>query len=358
MKSRRYLLVGPALVVMGLLLMSAPRVRSGSEGAVQAITTVDELKTLLEASPGRLLMFDLYADWCGPCRILSPMIEDIAAERKDLVSVYKINVDQSPELASVFGVNGIPFVVFVKDKKPVHALSGVQPRASYIRAIQYFAGDGKPGTDKDAPDGKLVNGIRVIRLSTATSPESLYVYKGEEVELVIEHVDFPYSVHIPAFGVSADATVGKDLEIRFKAREVGTFPIYCNGQCPSGDGARYGKIVVMPYKAAGGGDYRELSAADARELIADASPLILDVRTPNEYYRGHIQGAKLLPLQQLEGRISELADYKDRPILIYCRSGNRSVVASEILVRHGFKKLYNLTHGVIDWRRSGLNLVE
>ncbi len=356
MELHKRLVVAPALLAM-LLVAVGPRAWAGADGAVQHITTVDELKAVLEANPGRLLMFDLYADWCGPCRILSPMIEEIAQEQKDYVSAYKINVDESPQLASVFGVSGIPFVVFVKDKQPVHALTGVQPRATYIRVIQYYGG-GKAVGQGDTPDGKLVNGVRVIHLSTATSPDSLYVYRGEEVKLVIEDVDFPYSVHIPKFGISKKATVGKDLEIQFKASEVGTFPIYCNGQCPSGDGARYGKIVVMPYKATGHTDYQEVSAQAAQKLIEQVSPLVLDVRTPNEYYSGHLEGAKLLPLQQLDGRISELAEYKDKPILIYCHTGNRSVVASEILARHGFKKLYNLEHGILEWERAGLKVVK
>ncbi len=361
MKSIRhapFVLPALPLLLVAALLATAPTQAAPADGKVHAITTVDELKAVLESSPGRLLMFDLYADWCGPCRILSPMIADIAAEQQDLVSVYKINVEQSPELASIFGVSGIPFVVFVKDKKPVHALTGVQPRGAYVRVIHYYADGPQEKTARDTPDGKLVNGVRVIRLSTATSPNSLYVYRGEEIKLIIDDVDFPYSVHIPAFGVSKEATVGKDLEITFKAREVGTFPIYCNGQCPSGDGARYGNIVVMPFEAAGATHYAEVSAAQAQKLIAEVSPLVLDVRTPSEYYGGHLEGAVLIPLQQLEGRISEIEKYKDQPILVYCRSGNRSVVASEILTRHGFTKLYNLTRGIIEWRQEGYRLVQ
>ena len=70
--------------------------------------------------------------------------------------------------------------------------------------------------------------------------------------------------------------------------------------------------------------------------------LILDVRTPQEYYNGHLEGAKLIPLQQLLERLSEIQDYWDREILVYCRSGNRSTVAGELLIQKGFKKIYNL----------------
>jgi rhodanese-related sulfurtransferase len=91
-------------------------------------------------------------------------------------------------------------------------------------------------------------------------------------------------------------------------------------------------------------------------LIETSQPLILDVRTPNEYYSGHIAGATLIPLQQLSQRLSEIRQYKDKEILIYCRSGNRSTVASEILMENGFKKLYNLRTGILGWQKEGYKI--
>jgi rhodanese-related sulfurtransferase len=82
------------------------------------------------------------------------------------------------------------------------------------------------------------------------------------------------------------------------------------------------------------------------------------VRTPNEYYRGHIEDSRLIPLQQLEMRLSEIEQFKVKEILLYCRSGNRSTVAAEILNRNGFKKLYNLKHGIIDWEKRGYKVVK
>ena len=89
------------------------------------------------------------------------------------------------------------------------------------------------------------------------------------------------------------------------------------------------------------------------KLIAERDPIILDVRTPNEFYSGHIENAMLIPLHQLEARLAEIAGYKDRDILAYCRSGNRSTVAAEILIRNGFGKLYNLRPGLRGWRANG-----
>jgi rhodanese-related sulfurtransferase len=59
----------------------------------------------------------------------------------------------------------------------------------------------------------------------------------------------------------------------------------------------------------------------------------------------------------LESRWREIEAHKDRDVLVYCRSGNRSTVASEILVRHGFKRLYNLRRGIKGWRKAGEKLV-
>jgi len=302
-----------------------------------------------------LLMFDLYADWCMPCRILSPMLEEIAKENKDKVTVYKINVDKNPQIAGGLGVTGIPYVVFVKSKTGVHAITGVQTKAAYVRAIDVLV-DADVEKPADTPDGEIVDGVRVIKLTTATSPGNIMVYRGETVKLIIEKVAFPYSIHIPEYDVSKEADVGKHLEVTFKAKDIGVFDMFCNGKCPSGDGARYGQIVVMQY--AGEGKFKEMTVKEALALIKKSDPLILDVRTPNEYYSGHIKGAKLIPLQQLESRWKEIEKYKDKNILVYCRSGNRSTVASEILVEKGFTKLHNLRHGVIGWRKAGEKLVK
>jgi rhodanese-related sulfurtransferase len=143
------------------------------------------------------------------------------------------------------------------------------------------------------------------------------------------------------------------MEVTFKAKETGVFQVFCNGDCPTGDGSRYGRIIVMDYEPAGDASFTELDAKESKKLIAEKKPLILDVRTPQEYHRSHIAGAKLIPLQQLDKRVSEIADHKKRDILLYCRSGNRSTVAAQILERQGFKKLHHLRPGIIGWQNAG-----
>ncbi len=88
------------------------------------------------------------------------------------------------------------------------------------------------------------------------------------------------------------------------------------------------------------------------KLKKDKNVLLLDVRTPEEFEQGHISGALNIPVQELESRIGELEKYKNSEIVVYCRSGNRSRRASEILVRNGFKKVYNLVGGIIEWKKQ------
>lgn len=322
-----------------------------SEDLIHTVQSVDELNKILESSANRLLMFDLYADWCMPCRILSPILVEIAKENVDKVMVYKINIDKNPEIASSFGVTGIPYVVLVKNAVGVHAFTGVQLKDTYIRAINLYSDvDGEEPAI--TPDGEIIDGVRIIRLSTLSSPGKIYVYRGETVKLIIEKINFPYSIHIPEFEISEEGRVNQDLEVTFKAKKIGVFPIFCNGHCPNGDGSRYGQIVVMQYEASGDAEFTEIGVDEAAGLIRESNPLILDVRTPNEYHSGHIKNAKLIPLHQIEDRLSEIDNHKDKPVLVYCRSGNRSTVASEILIRNGFKKLYNLRQGIIGWQRA------
>lgn len=77
--------------------------------------------------------------------------------------------------------------------------------------------------------------------------------------------------------------------------------------------------------------------------------IILDVRTPCEYEKSHLYDAILMPYDELEARISELEGYKNSEIIVYCKSGYRSTLASEILVENGFTNIYNMLGGILAW---------
>ena len=105
-------------------------------------------------------------------------------------------------------------------------------------------------------------------------------------------------------------------------------------------------ITVVDYRQP---HYREVSSEKAADLIRKSDPLILDVRTPAEYRQGHLNNSILIPVQELQSRLRELTPYKNKAILIYCATGNRSTVASKILIDNDFKQIINLRYGIYEW---------
>ncbi|MDD2447356.1 MAG: rhodanese-like domain-containing protein [Tissierellia bacterium] len=95
----------------------------------------------------------------------------------------------------------------------------------------------------------------------------------------------------------------------------------------------------------------DLTIDEAKELITNQDNLlILDVRSKEEFDSGHIEGAVLIPLDELENRLDEIEDYKDDPILVYCRSGNRSSKAVRILLNNEFTEIYHMNQGYMNWK--------
>ena len=102
--------------------------------------------------------------------------------------------------------------------------------------------------------------------------------------------------------------------------------------------------------------YTNTSVGTAYSMITDGLYLdlvVLDVRTKSEYDIGHIYGAVWIPVTELETRIGELAGHENHGIIVYCRSGGRSVTASGILDSHNFTKVYNMLGGISAWQSAG-----
>jgi Rhodanese-related sulfurtransferase len=105
--------------------------------------------------------------------------------------------------------------------------------------------------------------------------------------------------------------------------------------------------------------YQDLNAKQFYEMMQkEKDAIILDVRTQQEYQEGHISNAINIPVQILGQQLDKLKNFKDKKILVYCRSGHRSAIASQILDRAGFKNVYNLKGGLLEWKASGLPLVK
>ncbi|MCM8747044.1 rhodanese-like domain-containing protein [Thermomicrobium sp. CFH 73360] len=95
----------------------------------------------------------------------------------------------------------------------------------------------------------------------------------------------------------------------------------------------------------------EVTPAEAHAR-QQSGALIIDVREPHEWRAGHIPGARLVPLDELPARLSELDP--NRELILVCRSGNRSAYATMILQQAGFTRVANLAGGMIAWTRTGL----
>ncbi len=109
------------------------------------------------------------------------------------------------------------------------------------------------------------------------------------------------------------------------------------------------------------GAYVNLSTKESKQLI-DEHPevLVLDVRRPNEYTEepGHIKGAKLIPVQEIEQRWKEVEAEKTRPVLVHCYSGGRSRAACQFLAKQGFTRLFHMPGGMMDWEDEGFPIIK
>ena len=100
-----------------------------------AVTKITKLNFNDIISSDKTILIDFYADWCGPCRMVSPIVDEIAEENADIL-VGKINVDDDPELAMEFGVSSIPMLVVMKDQKIVNQSVGARPKAQILDMLK------------------------------------------------------------------------------------------------------------------------------------------------------------------------------------------------------------------------------
>ena len=115
-----------------------------------------------------------------------------------------------------------------------------------------------------------------------------------------------------------------------------------------------GAMLIWPYLrkvTAGAG----VSTAEATQLINREDALVVDVRDPGEYGAGHILGAKNLPLSRIDAGGAEIAaKRKDKPVIVYCDTGNRASKAAAALRSQGFAKVVSLAGGLGAWQQAGL----
>lgn len=97
-----------------------------------------------------------------------------------------------------------------------------------------------------------------------------------------------------------------------------------------------------------------VSPFGATRLINHEDAVLVDVREESEWRRGHIVNARHIPMGSLEGRLKELNKHKNRPIVLYCQTGDRSGRALKTLTNNGFDQVYNLSGGITAWQNESL----
>jgi len=85
------------------------------------------------------VLVDFWAEWCGPCRMLGPILDQLAAEKGDAIKVIKVNVDESPALSAQYGVRSIPMLLFIKGGEVKETVVGVQSKDALARKLEAIA---------------------------------------------------------------------------------------------------------------------------------------------------------------------------------------------------------------------------
>lgn len=195
--------------------------------------------------------------------------------------------------------------------------------------------------------GDIVGGFRVLDVPGTSQEMNLTVYRGDYIKFKLADPTTETVLSIPDLSIQQRLAGNLDEAPYFKMEKSGVFPFVL--------GTAKGSIAVVDYRQA---NYREVASKEAAELIRNITPLVLDVRTPGEYSRGHLKDSVLIPVQQLQARWQEIAGYKNKDVLIYCATGNRSTVAAKILIDNGFKRIFNLRQGISGWEREKLPVIQ
>lgn len=142
------------VVLLALAALGVSAQHVAGEAAVDTVYTVhsinqDQFKQVIAdytardwnmVSP-RPVVIDFYADWCGPCRRLAPILRDIAHHYQGAVDFYRINVDDNPDIASTFEIRSIPMLLICPLKGEPKSVVGLYPMQEYIRVINQAIGN-------------------------------------------------------------------------------------------------------------------------------------------------------------------------------------------------------------------------
>ena len=185
------------------------------------------------------------------------------------------------------------------------------------------------------------DGYRILVLEKNNELQEFTVYRGDYIKFKLPKGLSESVAFFPTLKEQKKLTTDLKTTSYFKMKQIGAYPFQVD--------SLKGRITVIEFQQA---RYRELTSKEADEYIKTNKPLVLDVRTQREYVEGHLENSILIPVQELQIRINELDAHKNNAILIYCATGNRSTVASKILIDSGFAEILNLKHGIADWAKK------
>ena len=114
-----------------------------------------------------------------------------------------------------------------------------------------------------------------------------------------------------------------------------------------------GAMLVWPLVRRGAGG-PSVTTLEATQMINRQDALVLDVREQAEFAQSHILNSRGLPMSQIEARIGDIGKFRDKPVIVYCATGNRSSAAVATLRKLGFSNAVNLSGGFAAWQQAGL----
>lgn len=105
----------------------------------KVVTSTEFQSKVLESD--KVVLVDLFAEWCGPCKILAPIVEEVSQEVEGKYDIYKLNVDNDGDIAQHYGVMSIPTMIFFKNGKEVQRTVGVKEKDWILKELERLAGD-------------------------------------------------------------------------------------------------------------------------------------------------------------------------------------------------------------------------
>lgn len=108
--------------------------KQAKESKAVTITDANFKETVLDTDQG--ILIDFWAPWCGPCKVMGPIIDELAEEYEGKAVIGKVNVDENPKLSQVFRIRSIPSLVFIKDKKMIENIKGAIPKPNLKEMVE------------------------------------------------------------------------------------------------------------------------------------------------------------------------------------------------------------------------------